>query len=98
MVAPEYKEDLSTQPVIAKLMQFEWELVIRGRMKQHIANNIKEAPTAVSIHSLIEIETLSSEIFLRGIWEYYSVQKVIFILLDSFNSFRGTHLPSSPGS
>ena len=44
LVAPEYKEELRTHPVIAKLTHFEWELVKRERMKQHIANNIKEIP------------------------------------------------------
>ena len=45
LVAPEYKEDLHNQPIIAKLTQHEWELVTHERMKQHIANNIKGTTT-----------------------------------------------------
>ena len=42
LVAPEYKGELHDQPIIAELTQYEWELVIREQMKQHISNNINE--------------------------------------------------------
>ena len=41
LVETKYKEDFHNQPIISKLTQHELELVIRGRMKQHTANNIK---------------------------------------------------------
>ena len=51
LVAPEYKEELHSQPIIAELTQHEWELVTRERVKQHISNNIKEIITNAQLRS-----------------------------------------------
>ena len=51
LVAPEYKEELYSQPIIAELTQHEWELVTRERVKQHISNNVKEIITNAQLRS-----------------------------------------------
>ena len=45
LTAPEYKEEVNSDPIIAELTQCEWELVTRNRVKQHILNNINEIIT-----------------------------------------------------
>ena len=45
LAAPEYKEELYSRHIIAELTQYEWELVTRERVKQHISNNIKKIIT-----------------------------------------------------
>ena len=42
LAAPEYKEEVCSQPIITELTQYEWELVTRKQMTQHISNNIKD--------------------------------------------------------
>ena len=51
LAAPEYKEEVYSQPIIAELTQYEWELVTRKQMKQHISNNIKEIITNAQLQS-----------------------------------------------
>ena len=51
LTAPEYKEEVYSQPIIAELTQYEWELVTRERMKQHISNNIKQVITNAQLRS-----------------------------------------------
>ena len=51
LAAPEYKEEVYSQPIIAELTQYEWELVTRERVKQHISNNIKEIITNAQLRS-----------------------------------------------
>ena len=51
LITPEYKGELYNQPIIAELTQYEWQLVTRERMKQHISNNIKEIITNAQLRS-----------------------------------------------
>ena len=51
LATPEYKEELNSQPIIAELTQYEWEMVTRNRVKQHISNNIKEIFTNAQLRS-----------------------------------------------
>jgi len=51
LAAPEYKEEVYSQPIIAELTQYEWELVTREQVKHHISNNIKEIITNAQLRS-----------------------------------------------
>ena len=45
LTVSEYKGELNNQPIITELTQYEWELVTRKRVKQHISNTMKEIIT-----------------------------------------------------
>jgi len=49
--APEYKQEVYSQPIITELTQYAWELVTSERVKQHITNNIKEIITNAQLRS-----------------------------------------------
>ena len=71
LAAPEYKEEVYSQPIIAELTQYEWELVTHKQMKQHISNNIKEIITNAQLRSgnrnliIRDKSTLELELFLH---------------------------------
>ena len=69
LVEIEYKEDFHSQPIIAELTQHDWELGMRKRMKQHIANHIKGITTNAQFDWEIKISL--SETILPDIWKYY---------------------------
>ena len=72
LVAPEYKEDLHNQPIIAELTQHEWELVIHKQMKQHMQTI---SNCVLQIHNFDrEMEILLSETIQPRIWGYSSTR------------------------